>query len=132
MSARKPALQDRLTQHTHLNQQGREEQGGVPNKPKGLHEALRPKLQKAGVVERHGRPPKTRVDEGPAKVTEVEQGTAKVTGAANRKRNEPSRRTAATPPRTVLDEFSRESIANRITKRKKHPVKLLSSPYWPK
>ncbi|TVT98024.1 hypothetical protein EJB05_56693, partial [Eragrostis curvula] len=76
-----------------------------------------------------GRPRKIRVDEVSAKVPGIEEGTPKVKGAASRKRAKPSRITADTARRTVLEDFSTESIANRINKRKKQPGKLLSSPY---
>ncbi|TVU13651.1 hypothetical protein EJB05_37071, partial [Eragrostis curvula] len=78
-----------------------------------------------------GRPRKIRVDEVSAKVSGIEEGTPKVKGAATRKRGKPSRITADTATRTVLEDFSTESIANRINKRKKQPGKLLSSPYQP-
>ncbi|TVU41232.1 hypothetical protein EJB05_14733, partial [Eragrostis curvula] len=76
-----------------------------------------------------GRPRKIRVDEVSAKVPRIEEGTPKVKGAASRKRAKPSRIIVDTAPCTVLEDFSTESIANRINKWKKQPGKLLSSPY---
>lgn len=87
-----------------------------------------------------GRPWKNRVDQGStnvpgakersALVIGVEQGsTPQVTGAASRKRDQPSRKKADTT--TVVGQFNTEYIANRVNKRKKQPGKLLSIPYQP-
>jgi hypothetical protein len=48
-------------------------------------------------------------------------GSSDVTGALERKRGRPSKLDVANTPRTVVDDFSTESIANRL-RQKKIPV----------